>query len=124
MTKKAMLTCLVKYMMQKVVDAFFNNKKEVALQFFQNIRNEHLQLSSELTDQPVNQWTQPLNDFFTEVEWLLHDKPARSYDYYYDQVVPVGELLSTSIVSHYLNKTGVKNQCRYPERSAAKCLLK
>jgi len=55
MTKKAMLTCLVKYMMQKVVDAFFNNKKEVALQFFQNIRNEHLQLSSELTNQPVNQ---------------------------------------------------------------------
>jgi aspartate kinase len=63
-----------------------------------------------LTDQPINQLTQPLNDFFTEVEWLLHDKPVPSYDYYYDQIVPIGELLSTSIVSHYLNKAGVKNQ--------------
>ena len=37
-----------------------------------------------------------LKDFFTEVEWLLHDKPVREYDYYYDQVVCSGELLSTA----------------------------
>ncbi len=95
---------------EKVTDAFFNNKKEEALQLFQTIKNEHLQLFSELTDATVNQSTQLLNDFFTEVEWLLHDKPVRSYDYYYDQVVPVGELLSTSIVSRYLDKTGIKNR--------------
>ncbi|MGZ5287080.1 MAG: amino acid kinase family protein, partial [Flavisolibacter sp.] len=40
----------------------------------------------------------------------LHDRPNRSYDYYYDQVVCVGELLSTAIVSQYLNANGVKNQ--------------
>jgi aspartate kinase len=44
------------------------------------------------------------------VEWLLHDKPVRDYDYYYDQVVCIGELLSTSIVSHYLNEVGIKNK--------------
>jgi len=49
-------------------------------------------------------------DFFTEVEWLLHDKPVREYDYYYDQVVCVGELLSTAIISHYLNETGISNK--------------
>jgi aspartate kinase len=51
-----------------------------------------------------------LNDFFTEVEWLLHDKPVRDFDYYYDQVVCVGELLSTAIVSRFLNSTGISNQ--------------
>jgi len=51
-----------------------------------------------------------LSDFFTEIEWLLHDKPVREYDYYYDQVVCLGELLSTCIVSHFLNEIGVKNQ--------------
>jgi len=40
---------------------------------------------------------------------LLHDKPARAFDYYYDQVVCIGELLSTTIVSHYLNETGIPN---------------
>jgi aspartate kinase len=51
-----------------------------------------------------------MNDFFTEVEWLLHDKPVRGYDYYYDQIVCIGELLSTSIVSHFLKSTGFSNQ--------------
>jgi aspartate kinase len=53
---------------------------------------------------------QLLIDFFTEVEWLLHDKPVRHFDYYYDQVVCVGELLSTTIVSRYLNLIGVTNE--------------
>jgi aspartate kinase len=96
--------------LEKVVDAFFNNRKEEALQVFLTIKNEHLQLFSEIINKNDNASTQPLNDFFTEVEWILHDKPVRSYDYYYDQVVPVGELLSTSIVSHYLNKAGIKNK--------------
>jgi aspartate kinase len=51
-----------------------------------------------------------LKDFFTEAEWLLHDKPQREYDYYYDQVVSIGELLSTAIISFYLNEIGVKNK--------------
>ncbi|HYM94833.1 MAG TPA: aspartate kinase, partial [Chitinophagaceae bacterium] len=50
-----------------------------------------------------------LRNFFTEVEWLLHDKPVRNYDYYYDQVVCAGELFSTSIISAYLNETGISN---------------
>ena len=40
---------------------------------------------------------------------MLHDKPVREYDYYYDQIVCIGELLSTCIVSHYLNEIGIKN---------------
>jgi aspartate kinase len=50
-----------------------------------------------------------LNDFFTEVEWLLHDKPVRSYDYYYDQIVCSGELFSTCIISHYFTEMGLPN---------------
>lgn len=44
------------------------------------------------------------------MEWLLHDKPVRDYDYYYDQVVCIGELLSTAIISHYLNESGIANK--------------
>jgi aspartate kinase len=51
-----------------------------------------------------------LKDFYTEVEWLLYDKPVREYDYYYDQVVCSGELMSTAIVSQFLNEAGVGNK--------------
>ncbi|WP_257667850.1 aspartate kinase [Parapedobacter tibetensis] len=46
---------------------------------------------------------------FVEIEWILEDEPMDPYDYLYDQIVSVGELVSTTIVSHYLNYIGVKN---------------
>ena len=92
--------------LEKVVEAFYAGDKEKALQLFDQIKKEHLAISKELILKPVDE----LNNFFTEVEWLLHDKPVRPFDYYYDQVVCIGELLSTTIVSHYLNESDVPNQ--------------
>jgi aspartate kinase len=92
--------------LEEVVNAFYNNDKEKALQLFTAIKNIHLQLANELSDQPTDQ----LNDLFTEIEWLLHDKPVREFDYYYDQVVCIGELLSTAIISNYLNAVEIKNK--------------
>jgi aspartate kinase len=48
--------------------------------------------------------SQQLSELAAEVEWLLAESPVRSYDYYYDQIVSIGELLSTAIIAAYLNK--------------------
>ncbi len=92
--------------LEKVVAAFYDGNKDNALQLFEVIKHEHSTLAEQLLGSPLDQ----LNDFYTEVEWLLHDKPVRGFDYYYDQVVCVGELLSTCIVSHYLNHANAQNQ--------------
>ena len=94
--------------LEKVVHAFYEGRKEEALRLFEQIKNDHLQVALSLSDGPSPN-APILNDFFTEVEWLLHDKPVRTFDYYYDQVVCIGELLSTAIVSHYLNQAGISN---------------
>jgi aspartate kinase len=96
--------------LEKVTEAFFRGEKEQALELFHTIKQQHLTTAKYLLVKNYNACYSQLNDFFTEVEWLLHDKPLRTYDYYYDQVVCVGELLSTCIVSHYLNEAGVNNQ--------------
>jgi aspartate kinase len=97
--------------LEKVVEAFFAGNKEECLALFQKIRQDHIEIASELlSEENMREKTDFLNDFFTEVEWLLHDKPVRDFDYYYDQVVCVGELLSTAIVSRFLNSTGISNQ--------------
>ena len=96
--------------LEKVVEAFFAGKKDEAFSLFEQVKQQHLDTAKYLL---VTHWLaceKQLKDFFTEVEWLLHDKPAREYDYYYDQVVCVGELLSTAIISHYLNETGISNK--------------
>jgi aspartate kinase len=93
-----------------VVEAFYSGKKEEALQLFSSIRESHLKTLKYLCTLNWKSAEEKLSNFFTEVEWLLHDKPVREYDYYYDQVVCIGELLSTAIVSAYLNESGVDNQ--------------
>jgi aspartate kinase len=96
--------------LEKVTDAFYGGKKDEALQLFQQVKQQHLNTAKFLLITNAVACEEQLNNFFTEVEWLLHDKPVRDYDYYYDQVVCIGELLSTSIVSHYLNEVGIKNK--------------
>ena len=96
--------------LEKVIEAYFHEKKDEALQLFQAIKNSHETTLKYLVNLNWNTASTNLQNFFTEIEWMLHDKPVRSYDYYYDQVVCVGELLSTAIVSAYLNEVGISNR--------------
>ncbi len=94
--------------LEKVAEAFFENNKERALELFDIVKQQHLTTAKYLLVTHYNPCYAQLNDFFTEVEWLLHDSPVREYDYYYDQIVCAGELMSTCIVSNYLNEAGIK----------------
>lgn len=96
--------------LEKVTEAFFAGNKDEALQLFEGIKKQHITTAKYILVTHFNKCLAQLNDFFTEVEWLLHDKPVREYDYYYDQVVCAGELLSTCIISHYLNEMGIANK--------------
>lgn len=48
-----------------------------------------------------------LNDALVEIEWVLEEEPHENYDYTYDQIVSVGEIVSSIIVSAYLNEQGL-----------------
>jgi aspartate kinase len=96
--------------LEKVTDAFYDGKKEEALQLFEQVKQQHLTTANYLLVTESLACEKQLKDFFTEVEWLLYDKPVREYDYYYDQVVCIGELLSTCIISHYLNEINIINK--------------
>ena len=95
--------------LEKVVQAFYEGRADDSLALFNQVKQQHLTTAKYLLVTHYLPCEKKLNDFFTEVEWLLHDKPVRDYDYYYDQVVCVGELLSTAIMSAYLNEINVSN---------------
>lgn len=96
--------------LEKVVESFYAGNKDEALQLFDAVKQHHITISKYLLVTHFNECLSRMTDFFTEVEWLLHDRPVREFDYYYDQVVCVGELLSTCIVSHYLNEINISNE--------------
>lgn len=95
--------------LEKVAEAFFDSRQEDALRLFEQVKQQHLTTAKYLLVLHYLPCQEQLQNFFTEAEWLLHDKPVREYDYYYDQLVCIGELLSTTIVSYYLLETGVQN---------------
>lgn len=96
--------------LEKVVNAFYESKNAEALELFATIKRQHLNTAKYLLVTHFLSCENQLRDFFTEAEWLLHDKPVKDYDYYYDQLVCTGELFSTCIVSHFLNEKGISNK--------------
>lgn len=94
--------------LENVVNAFFEGRKDDALKLFEQVKDSHLNTLKYLTTLQWQKAENQLKDFFTEIEWLLHDKPVRNYDYYYDQVVCCGELFSSSLVANYLSEIKVK----------------
>jgi len=96
--------------LEKVAEAFYKHEKDEALQLFDEVKKIHLTTANHLLTKQFAACERQLRDLFTEVEWLLHDRPVKPFDFYYDQIVCVGELLSTTIISFYLNEDGLTNQ--------------
>lgn len=94
--------------LEKVVEAFWDNRQDDALRLFEQIKESHLNSLKYLVTVNWQAAENKLKEFFTEIEWLLHDKPVREFDYYYDQVVCCGELLSSSLVCMYLEEQHIR----------------
>jgi aspartate kinase len=95
--------------LEKIAESFFKGNNSNALQLFEEVKQLHLETAKTLLPKNFELCQKDLSSFFTEAEWLLHDNPVRKYDYYYDQIVSIGELLSTCIISHYLNEINITN---------------
>ncbi len=94
--------------LEQVVDAYFDPKKN-AQEPLTAIRNQHFELLKQLFD-PSDEVFASINDSFVEIDWILEDEPQEQYDYIYDQIVSIGEMVSTKIVAAFLNKSGIPAQ--------------
>ncbi|SKA31982.1 aspartate kinase [Chitinophaga eiseniae] len=95
--------------LEKVAQNFYMRKREIAAQLLYNVEQQHIQVAESLLGNREHPLFAQLQQFFTEAEWTLGEKPLRAYDYYYDQLVGMGELLSTAIVSAFFNTIGLSN---------------
>ena len=96
--------------LEKVAEAFYEQRNEDAHRLFDKIKTSHLNLLKYLI---ILQWekaTAKLNELFAKVEELLDEKPVKDYNYYYDQIVSIGELLSTTLISIFLNEQKIANK--------------
>jgi len=75
---------------------------------FEEIKHFHFQLIDELFQGKANPVYDDVANTFVEIDWLIEDEPDNDPDYIYDQIVSVGEVVSTKIVAAWLNECGNK----------------
>ncbi|MDG1435872.1 MAG: aspartate kinase [Saprospiraceae bacterium] len=93
--------------LEKVVHAFFD-KKENAKDLLKQIEIEHLEISKELFGENLD-YEKEVSKFVAPVNKLLQKEAIKGYDYIYDQVVSLGELLSTKLITTFLSSEKLPN---------------
>lgn len=94
--------------LEKLTKAYVDGSDEMN-NIFSEIKEYHFNIISELfePDHPVYN---DVANTFVEIDWMIEDEPHDNYDFVYDQIVSIGELVSTRIVAAYLNQTDIKTQ--------------
>jgi aspartate kinase len=97
--------------LEAVVAAAIEGKREEALKKIEALEQAHNTYASSILSPKGYEDLQPkLNEYYTEMHWAIDDAGLQSNDYIYDQIVCIGEVLSTSVFSAYLNEQGITNQ--------------
>lgn len=95
--------------LESLAKAYFTRDEQVT-EILDTIRSYHESVAMELFEDKNHPVFDDIANTFVEIEWILEDEPYDNYDYLYDQIVSVGELVSSKILSHYLNFSGTVNK--------------
>lgn len=94
--------------LEVVVKNYFEDKD--ALQTSINeIKNYHYGIMTELFGSDEHPAFFRIDGIFAELVSFLDRNKSPNYNFVYDQVVSFGELLSTTVISYFLNERGVNN---------------
>lgn len=94
--------------LEDLTDAYFHRREE-APQILERIREFHNGIIEELFPDKSHTAREIFHNAFVELEWVIEDAPTHEYNHEYDQIVCMGEVLSTLIVSEYLRASGIAN---------------
>lgn len=90
-------------LLEKVVKQHYIGETEKSFALLSECKERHISIMGELfpADHPVHD---EVNNLFVELEWTVEDPAREEYDYNYDQIVSYGELISSRIVSAFLEE--------------------
>ena len=94
--------------MENVIKMYFEDKQNLktAVEF---VLDFHLNIISDLFESETHPVKKQVLRLFNELTGFMDWNKSPDYNYVYDQIIGYGELVSTTIVSAYLNEVGVQN---------------
>jgi len=94
--------------LEKMIEAFFNHRKG-HLEIWEELKDFHLNLTRDLLGAGHPQ-EDVIRDLFVSEEWILEEDPGSDFNQCYDQLIGIGELLSSRIMEGFLLKEGFPAQ--------------
>lgn len=94
--------------LEMVIKNYFEKSNELHSSL-QDVKKYHNQILLDLFDEEEHDVFYVVNSHFADLEYFIRSNKSPNYNFVYDQIVSFGELVSTTIVSHYLNHVGLKN---------------
>lgn len=102
--------------LEEITQLYIDSNSELASKIA-TLKKEHINIVESLSNDHKTDETKiifeqlkvDIEKIFGYLEKLFSNEANQDYDIIYDQVVPVGELLSTKIVSAYLNSINILN---------------
>ena len=94
--------------LELVIKNYFEKSNELHSSL-QDVRKYHNQILLDLFDDEEHDVFFAVNSHFADLEYFLRSNKSPNYNFVYDQIVSYGEIVSTTIVSHYFNHAGLKN---------------
>ena len=91
-----------------VIKNYFEKSSELQSSI-QDVKKYHNQILLDLIDDENHEVFKVINQHFTDMEYFLSHNKSPNYNFVYDQIVSFGEIVSTTIISHYFNFKGIKN---------------
>jgi aspartate kinase len=95
--------------LEVVIKNYFDKSPELNSSV-QEIKKYHNQILLDLFEDDTNPVFASVNEQFADLEYFLAHNKSPNYNFVYDQIVSYGELISTNILSYFMNFMNIKTQ--------------
>lgn len=92
--------------LERVVEAYQNDSDKLKLEL-QELEAFHVAIVKDLLEEGKDNLTLKVREWMQELTTFLEHNKSPNYSFVYDQVVSFGELISTTIIAHYLTSIGL-----------------
>jgi aspartate kinase len=94
--------------LEVVIKNYFEKSNELHSSL-QEVKKYHYQILMDLFEDEEHDVYFAVNSHFADLEYFIRSNKSPNYNFVYDQVVSYGEIISTTIVSHFFAQAGLKN---------------
>ena len=95
--------------LEEVIKNYFEKSTELNSSV-EEIKKYHNQILIDLFEDDKNEVFTAVNSQFADLEYFLAHNKSPNYNFVYDQIVSYGELISTTILSHFMSFKGIQTQ--------------